>query len=65
VPVRLGAKEAAARKAANEERARDLLEAFRVIDVDPILVSSSDPAEVLAPFLVWTDLRRTRRVLGA
>ena len=65
VPVRLGAKEAAARKAANEERTRDLLEAFRVIDVDPILVSSSDPAEVLAPFLAWTDLRRTRRVLGA
>lgn len=65
VPVRLGANEAAARKAANEERTRDLLEAFRVIDVDPIVVTSSDPAEVLAPFLAWTDLRRTRRVLGA
>jgi hypothetical protein len=65
VPVRLRAKEAAARKAANEERVRDLLETFRVLDIDPILVSSSDPAEILAPFLVWTDLRRTRRVLGA
>ena len=64
VPVRLRAKEAAARKAANEERVRDLLETFRVLDIDPILVSSSEPAEILAPFLVWTDLRRTRRVLG-
>ena len=65
VPVRLRAKEAAARKAANEERVRDLLETFRVLDIDPILVSSSEPAEILAPFLVWIDLRRTRRVLGA
>jgi len=65
VPVRLRAKEAAASKAANEERVRDLLETFRVLDIDPILVSSNDPAEILAPFLAWTDLRRTRRVLGA
>lgn len=64
-PVRLRAKEAAARKAANEERVRDLFETFRALDIDPILVSSSEPAEILAPFLVWTDLRRTRRVLGA
>lgn len=64
-PVRLRAKEVAARRAANEERTRNLLETFRVIDVDPILVSTSDPAETLAQFLAWTDLRRTRRVLGA
>jgi hypothetical protein len=65
VPVRLRAKEVAARRAANEERTREVLETFRVVDIDPISVSSSDPAEVLAPFLVWTDLRRTRRVLRA
>jgi hypothetical protein len=64
-PVRLRAKEAAARRAANEERTRELLETFRFVDIDPILVSSTDPAEVLAPFLVWTDLRRTRRILRA
>ena len=64
-PVRLRANEAATRRVANEERTRDLLETFRAIDVDPIRVSSTDPAEVLAPFLAWTDLRRTRRVLGA
>ncbi len=65
VPVRLRTKEVAARRAGNEERTRGLLETFQGIDVDPIVVSSIDQAEVLAPFLVWTDLRRTRRVLGA
>lgn len=64
-PVRLRAKEVAARRAANEERTRELLETFRMVDIDPIAVSSTDPGEVLAPFLVWTDLRRTRRVLRA
>ena len=63
--VRLRAGEAAARRAANEERTEALLETFRAIDVDPVLISSSDPADVLAEFLVWSDLRRTRRVVGA
>jgi len=65
LPVRLRAKEATSRRAANEVRVRDFLEMFRALDVDPILVSSSDPGEILAQFLVWADLRRTRRVLGA
>jgi hypothetical protein len=30
-----------------------------------VLVSSSDASEILAEFLVWSDLRRTRRVVGA
>jgi uncharacterized protein (DUF58 family) len=64
-PVRLRAREARARRAANEERVQALLETFRTLDIDPILVSSSDPADILAPFLAWADLRRTRRVLGA
>lgn len=63
--VRLRRGEAAARRAANEERTRELLETFRAIDVDPVVVSSSDPAEILAEFLIWSDLRRTRRVVGA
>ncbi len=62
--LRLRRKEATERKAANEDRVRDLLETFRQLDVDPILVSSSDRAEILGPFLAWTDLRRTRRVIG-
>jgi uncharacterized protein (DUF58 family) len=63
--VRLRAKEAAARRAANEKRTQDVLELFRALDFDPILVSSSDPGKILGEFLAWTDLRRTRRVLGA
>jgi Protein of unknown function DUF58 len=63
--VRLRSHEVATRRAANEERTRDLLETFRALDIDPILVSSSEPGSVLAPFLEWTELRRTRRVLGA
>lgn len=65
VPVRLRRKEAEARRAANELRIQELLQMFRSLDIDPVLVSSSEPAEVLASFLDWADLRRTRRVLGA
>lgn len=64
-PVRLTRAEVEARRAANEERTSALLETFRAVDVDPVLISSSDPAAVLAEFLVWADLRRTRRVVGA
>jgi len=59
--VRLRPKEAAARRAANEERVREQLETFRALDLDPILVSSSDRAEILSAFLDWTALRRARR----
>ena len=64
-PVRLRKKEALRRAAANQERISDLLETFRYLDVDPVLISSSDRAEILTAFLAWTDLRRTRRVVGA
>ena len=65
VPVRLRQKEAEARRDANEARLRELLEGFRALDLDPILVSSSERHEILAPFLEWTELRRTRNVIGA
>jgi uncharacterized protein (DUF58 family) len=60
-PVRLRPKEAQARRTANESRLEELLETFRAADIDPILVSSSDPAEILSEFLLWTALRRARR----
>jgi uncharacterized protein (DUF58 family) len=65
VPVRLTKKEARLRRDANEARAAELIERFRLLDIDPILVSSSERGEVLEPFLVWTSLRRTRRIIGA
>ena len=65
VPVRMRRKEVEARRAANEERAHALVDTFRLLDIDPIFLSSSDRQAVLEHFLVWTDLRRTRRVVGA
>jgi hypothetical protein len=41
-----------------------LLETFQALDVDPVLVSSSERAQILARFLSWAELRRTRRVVG-
>jgi uncharacterized protein (DUF58 family) len=63
-PVRLQTKEAGARKAANEGRVESLLETFGALDLDPVLVSSSERADILAGFLAWAELRRTRRVVG-
>ncbi len=65
VPVRLRKKEIEARRAANERRAGELVETFRLLDLDPVLVTSSERSEILASFLDWTELRRTRRVIGA
>lgn len=65
LPVRLRRKEVEARREANETRVRELLEGFRAIDLDPILVSSSERHDVLTPFLEWTELRRTRNVIGS
>jgi hypothetical protein len=65
VPVRLSAKEIERRREANEARVATLMADFRALDLDPILVSSSEPADLLGSFLEWTELRRVRRVIGA
>ena len=59
--VRLTKKEAAERKRANEERLAALIDELALLDLDPVLISSSEPSEVLASFLDWTEFRRTRR----
>ncbi len=63
--LRLKRDEVAARRAANEARLRNLLAQFQELDLDPILVSSSEPATILAAFLEWAELRRVRRVVQA
>ena len=63
--ARLRRKEVAARREHNRARTESLLESFRFLDIDPVVVTSSDPADILAEFLLWADLRRTRRVIGA
>jgi hypothetical protein len=63
--VRLTAREAAARRDANERRYAGLLEVFRGLDLDPVLVASSDPSAILSSFLGWSEARRTRQVVRA
>jgi hypothetical protein len=65
VPVRLSRSEAVERRAANRDRLERTLGSLRALDLDPVLLSSSDPAEILGSFLAWTELRRGRRVVGA
>ena len=50
---------------ANERRYAGLLEVFRGLDLDPVLVSSSDPSAILSSFLGWSEARRTRQVVRA
>lgn len=60
-PVRLRRREVAARRDANEQRLRALIAGFEAIDLDPVVISTSDRAGILASFFDWADLRRTRR----
>ena len=55
--VRLSVAEAARRREQNEQRRRDLLHHLRSLDLDPVLVSSHEPRDVLFSFLSWADQR--------
>ena len=59
-PVRLTRREAEQRREANERRMRDLLETFAAVEIDPVLLSSSAPVEILAAFMRWHERRRAR-----
>jgi uncharacterized protein (DUF58 family) len=59
--VRLTRKEVAERRRANEERLLALLDELTMLDLDPVLLSSSEPSEILASFLDWNEFRRARR----
>jgi len=63
--VRLRKHEVNARRSLNQERLQQLLTSFQLLDIDPLVVSSSDRPQILSEFLVWSDLRRSRRVIGA
>jgi uncharacterized protein (DUF58 family) len=62
-PVRLTRREVAARRAANEERLAALLDGLLALDLEPVLVSASEPMDILGSLLEWADLRRTRRAV--
>ena len=55
--VRLSASEVVERRESNEERRRRLLYELRALDLDPVLLSSHEPRDVLFSFLSWADQR--------
>lgn len=59
--VRLSAREVAERREANEARLHSLLADFRAFELEPVLLSSSDPGEILASFIGWAEGRKARR----
>jgi uncharacterized protein (DUF58 family) len=59
-PVRLTRGEVEERKAANERRLRGLLASFAALELDPVLLSSADPVEILSSFMSWHERRRVR-----
>jgi uncharacterized protein (DUF58 family) len=60
-PARLTPREVAARRDANEQRLQALIAGFEAIDLDPVVISTSDRPGILAAFLDWADLRRAKR----
>jgi hypothetical protein len=55
--VRLGAREVADRREQHELQFASLLREFRSVGLEPIVLSSSDPAEIGTAFLRWADER--------
>ena len=56
--LRLTKREAREQRARNEERFRLLLDSFLRLDLDPVVLSTSDVEEILARFLDWSEQRR-------
>jgi uncharacterized protein (DUF58 family) len=62
--TRLTAREAAERREANETRLSRLVDDLRGLDLEPVLVSTSDQDDILAGFLEWTEQRLYARGRG-
>ena len=61
VSVRLTAREAARRREENEARAEELLARLRLLDLGPVLVTTSDRGDIFQAFLEWADERIVSR----
>lgn len=59
--VRLTVREAARRRAANEERQRLLLADFAALGLDPVVLGTSEPDAIDRAFISWAELRKQRR----
>jgi uncharacterized protein (DUF58 family) len=58
VDVRLSRREANERRQANEDRSAALLAGFRSLGVEPVLIGTSEPDEIVFLFLEWASRRR-------
>jgi uncharacterized protein (DUF58 family) len=59
--VRVSRRDARRRREANEARHEAILSWFRTFGLDPVVVRSSDAADVLAAFLSWAEQRQWER----
>jgi uncharacterized protein (DUF58 family) len=62
--VRLRAREAEARREANERRLETLLDGFSALDLEPVVLSSDDRVEILWSLAAWSEQRLYRRGQG-
>jgi uncharacterized protein (DUF58 family) len=60
--LRLTRAEAEARRRENERRWEELQRTFSSLDLEPVVISSSDPARILEGFLWWADQRTQGRM---
>ncbi|TMK35330.1 MAG: DUF58 domain-containing protein [Actinobacteria bacterium] len=60
--LRLSKREALERRRANEERWRRLQRTFALLDLDPVSISTNNPAEILEAFTLWAEQRMYWRV---
>jgi uncharacterized protein (DUF58 family) len=56
-PVRLNQREVEERRRAHQDRRAELLDQMTSLSLEPVLISSDDPGEILDAFLRWTDDR--------
>ncbi len=59
--VRLSVREAARRRANNEERQRQLILELESLGLEPVVIGTSDPAAIDQAFVEWAELRKQRR----
>jgi uncharacterized protein (DUF58 family) len=59
--VRLSRREATRRRHANEERLRRLLMELTSLDLEPVLIGTSDPYDIDRAFVEWAEMRRLSR----
>jgi uncharacterized protein (DUF58 family) len=61
VSVRLSAEDVRGRRRAHEERLHTMLRDFRTLGLDPVVIGTSNRAEIDRAFLSWAELRRQAR----